>query len=179
MRRRTRRAPNIGCLPGCTGSHCTITLTGGVLQPTNGPVVIDGPGANVLSISGNNSNRIFLVNDNVGLSLSGLTLINGRAPGGADGGAILNQGALSLTSCAVTASAAGYGGDGGSNGSPGGPGGNGGGIASSGTLTLVRSTVSGSSARSGAVSISTVLRAATAGLVAPGAVSGTTAEQSA
>ena len=113
---------NIGFnLPGCTtGSPCTITLTGGVLQPTNGPVVINGPGANVLSISGNNSSRIFLVNDNVGLSLSGLTLTNGRAPGGADGGAILNQGALSLTSCAVTASAAGYGGDAGSNGSPGG-----------------------------------------------------------
>jgi len=142
---------NIGFnLPGCTtGSPCTITLTGGVLQPTNGPVVINGPGANILSISGNNSSRIFLVNDNVGLSLSGLTLTNGRAPGGAHGGAILNQGALSLTSSAVAASAAGYGGDGGSNGSPGGPGGNGGGIASSGTLTVVRSTISGNFAGSG------------------------------
>ena len=99
-------------LPACSVfSACTITLTQGALQPTNGPVLMTGPGANVLSISGNNASRVFLVNSSVGLSLSGLTLTAGKAANGdgnavgSDGGAISNAGALKITNCAITVGA--------------------------------------------------------------------------
>jgi CSLREA domain-containing protein len=79
----------------------------------------------------------------------------GPANPGADGGAILNQGKLTLTDTAVTDSHAGDGGDGGEgvplggSGGLGGDGGSGGAIASTGTLTLSATTIRGNSAGNG------------------------------
>ncbi|MGO9972437.1 MAG: choice-of-anchor Q domain-containing protein [Solirubrobacteraceae bacterium] len=80
----------------------------------------------------------------------------GAADPGADGGAILNEGDLTLSDTAVTDSDAGNGGTGGaggplggSGGLGGGDGGSGGGIASTGTLTLSDTTISGNSAGNG------------------------------
>ncbi|MEZ5425083.1 MAG: choice-of-anchor Q domain-containing protein [Pyrinomonadaceae bacterium] len=97
----------------------TITLTMGELSiadNTNGALSIIGPGADQLTISGNNSSRIFILSDGVpdgaNLTIRGLTLSNGNAGSGADGGAIrlgLNS-RLILTDSAITNSTARQGG---------------------------------------------------------------------
>jgi hypothetical protein len=79
----------------------TITLTSGeILLPGN--ITIDGPGADLLTISGNDSSRIFTIPGGVSVSIGGLTLFNGFAPGqsGGHGGAILNAGILTIEACA-------------------------------------------------------------------------------
>ena len=60
----------------------TITLTGGQLElsGTTAPTTITGPGANLLSVSGNNASRVFLVDANVTASLSGLTITGAPTP---------------------------------------------------------------------------------------------------
>jgi uncharacterized repeat protein (TIGR01451 family) len=99
--------------PGLTG---TITLTLGELQIANN-MTIDGPGANLVSISGNNANRVFEI-DSGSVAISGLSIINGYAT---NGGGILNSGSLTLDSVVISNN----------NGT-----GNGGGIWNSGSLTL-------------------------------------------
>jgi len=71
----------------------TITLTSGEIAITKS-LAIQGLGANQLTISGNNSSRIFDVSDGaVTLAISGLTLENGNATAGR-GGAIASLGNL-------------------------------------------------------------------------------------
>jgi hypothetical protein len=57
----------------------TITLTQGQLELSNtgAPITIDGPGAGLPSISGNNANRVLLVDNGVTAVLSGLTITGG------------------------------------------------------------------------------------------------------
>ena len=87
----------------------TITLTNGEIVITN-DMTIRGLGADQLTLSGNNSGRIFRVGE-VTLNLSHLTLTGGRAINASSGGAILNDGHLTLTSCALENNfATGYGG---------------------------------------------------------------------
>lgn len=72
----------------------------------SGNVTINGPGASLLTISGNNNVRVF----NIGGSqpgptvvISGLTIANGRAPNNDFGGGIENNfGDLTLSNCIVT-----------------------------------------------------------------------------
>lgn len=105
----------------------TIVLTAGNLAIT-GPTTITGPGANRLTISGNNASRIFIVNSGLSVTMSGLTLENGNAD---YGGLIYNVGSLTLTGCALRNSTATQGGA----------------IQSSGpSLTLTNCEVSGNSA---------------------------------
>ena len=61
-----------------SGLSGTITLTSGQLTITNNYVTIVGPGAGVLSVSGNHASRVFEV-DAVQAAFSGLT-ITGEAP---------------------------------------------------------------------------------------------------
>ena len=107
-----------------------ITLTNGQLELTRS-ITISGPGANLLSVSGNGRSRIVQVDSGVTSDISGLTLTMGTPPYNANpnvGGAILNQGSLQLTDATVSGSS-----------SP-----NGGGIYSSGpALKLLRVTISG------------------------------------
>ena len=144
---------------GLTG---TIPLPSGELL-LDRAVTITGPGANVVSVSGNHSNRVFNIASGVTASISGLTIANGRKIGatggngvncgdsGQAGGAglgagIYNLGNLTLSNCLVSGNAA-WGGPGGSafsilsycNPSPGGNGGvaQGGGIFNGGSLGLV------------------------------------------
>src|SRR4051812_15295071 len=56
----------------------TITLTGGVLSP-NRNVTITGPGAANLTISGNNTDRVFLIGGGTTVTLSGLTVTGGSS----------------------------------------------------------------------------------------------------
>jgi predicted outer membrane repeat protein len=136
----------------------TITLTSGELLIKQS-ITIAGPGAGNLTVSGNHASRVFEVSEgkgkgkNVTVILSGLTIGNGMVNG--NGGGILNNGTLSVSSsilsgnsasdygggianygpltvsaCALSSNSATYGG----------------GIFNNGTLTVNSSIISGNSA---------------------------------
>jgi hypothetical protein len=78
----------------------TITLTSGELL-LNKDLTITGPGAGLLTISGNHASRVFDVAGGTTVSLSGLTISNGRATnqgqGYSYGGGIYNAGTLTVS----------------------------------------------------------------------------------
>jgi titin len=102
--------------PGLSG---TITLTGGALSlnDTGGTMAIQGPGASLLTIDGNQASGVFAVSAGVSAALDGLTIADGNAD---SGGGINNAGTLTLSNSALTANSA-Y---------------TGGGISNTGTLTV-------------------------------------------
>ena len=114
--------------PGLAGQ--TITLTNGDLALTNttGKITIQGPGANELTIDGNSAFTVFVVDGGVTADISGLTMAHGYAN---MGGAIMNDGTLLVSNCAIRNNSASYGG---------------GGIGNSGNLTVSDCTVSDNSA---------------------------------
>ncbi|MBI5302091.1 MAG: hypothetical protein HY868_08145 [Chloroflexi bacterium] len=111
----------------------TITLTSGQLT-INKRLYITGLGASNLTISGNNTSRIFNVGTSGVVAIAGLTIANGRI-NNLRGGGVNNAGALTLDNCIVTRNQIG---------------GNllgilmfgGGGIYNSGTVTITNSTIS-------------------------------------
>ena len=119
----------------------TITLTSGDLElsGTDAGTTIAGPGANLLSVSGDNDSRVFVVDTKVTASISGLTITAGNA-GKSRGGGLYNRGVLNLTDCTVSGNTSS---------------GQGGGLDNFGTfyntatLNLVDCTLSGNSARYG------------------------------
>jgi len=72
----------------------TIALTGGPLNITD-DLIIAGPGADRLTVSGNLASRVFQIGGGVAVTIDGLTVARGRAVG--QGGGISNAGALSLS----------------------------------------------------------------------------------
>ena len=141
---------------GLTG---TITLTGGELSVARNVTII-GPGPNVVTVSGNNSNRVFNIASGVTAAISAMTIANGRSAGtnftGAPGwgGGILNSGNLTLSNCLVSGNVAlgsiGFTGNAGSGGT-GGPGGAGlgGGIFNGSNLFLYGCTFRTNAAKGG------------------------------
>jgi hypothetical protein len=71
----------------------------------DGELVIDksidivGPGAAVLTLSGDGYNRLFQVASNASVNISGLTIANGISP---SGGAISNAGTLTVNDCVLS-----------------------------------------------------------------------------
>ena len=112
----------------------TITLTQGQLELTNtaAAITIDGPGASLLSVSGNKASRVFQVDKGVTASISGLTITGGSTA--ASGGGLENYGAITLADCTI------------SNSSVTGNYSHGGGLQNSGTAVLTDCTISGNSA---------------------------------
>jgi hypothetical protein len=107
-----------------TGCPCVITLTGGQIT-LNKNLTINGPGAETLTVSGNNTSRVFFITGSANVvTINGLTVANGSSPG--NGGGISNDAVLSLNNAVVRNSNAA----------------NGGGIHNNGTLNLVNSAVS-------------------------------------
>ena len=96
---------NLGSAP------TTITLEQGELELSNiaDAITIAGTGANLLTISGNDLNRVFQVGEGVTASLSGLTITGGSASG-QYGGGLDNQGFATLTSCVISGNSAQFGG---------------------------------------------------------------------
>src|SRR5262245_14441132 len=75
--------------------HGTIKLTTGQLNLTSN-MTIDGPGAFLITVSGNNASRIFDVSNGATVTISGLTIANGSAMSTTDpslqgGGGVLNE----------------------------------------------------------------------------------------
>lgn len=87
------------------GLSGTITLTSGTLAIAQ-DVTIAGPGADVMSVSGNNLFQVFNVAPGVTVTISGLTIADGRSP---LGGGIYNAGTLSLTGSRLSGNSAGPG----------------------------------------------------------------------
>jgi hypothetical protein len=118
-------------------AYGTITLSSGPLAVSS-RLAIDGPGANKLTINGNNTFQDLQVQANVSATVSGLTITGGQGPTGSPygGGGIVNDGTLTLASCVVTKnSVPGYD--------------MGGGIDNIGSLTVTNSVVSDNTAASG------------------------------
>ena len=110
----------------------TITLTQGLLtiaNDTSGPdLTIEGPGGSGLTVSGINTDRVFLIDSGSDVTINRLT-ISGGSKG--FGGGILNNGTLTLTNATVSGNTAELAG---------------GGIFNGGTLTVRNSTVSANTA---------------------------------
>jgi hypothetical protein len=112
----------------------TITLTGGLLDltGTHGTTTIQGPGAGLLSVSGNQASQVFQVEHGVTAWISGLTIIGGHSQ--KSRGGLVNYGTATLTDCTVSGNTAGAGG---------------GLMNFVGTTTLTDCTISGNTADSG------------------------------
>ena len=86
----------------------TIALTSGELTISSS-LTINGPGANVLAVSGNKASRIFKVDSGTTATVDGLTITDGHPSGGsyqdASGGGIFNGGTLTVSNSALTANA--------------------------------------------------------------------------
>ena len=78
----------------------TITLAS-VLPAITDNTTITGPGTNLLTISGNNTVRVFTVDAGTTNTISSLTIANGRATNYANGAGIANAGKLTLLNCAL------------------------------------------------------------------------------
>jgi len=91
-------------------SGLTITLTSGQIVLSNSATINAIGLTNGIQINGNGSNRIFQVNSGSGVNLLYLTLTNGNPGPGNPGGAILNQGVLTLAACTVAGNSGAYGG---------------------------------------------------------------------
>ncbi len=86
----------------------TITLTTGELTISKS-IIISGPGAKVLAVSGNHLNRIFHIIPGTGntVTISGLTIKDGSTKAdGSDffggGGVLVRNGTVNLTDCVIT-----------------------------------------------------------------------------
>jgi len=131
---------NITFAPNLNGS---ILLSNGQLEISSN-MAIGGPGAGVITIDAQSQSRVLQVDAGATSTISGLTMTNGRSNGEAifSGGAILNDGTLTLTGVLVSNSRA-------ATGFPDSPGGSGGGIYSDGTLTITNSAIIGNTAGGG------------------------------
>src|SRR5437667_444405 len=93
----------------------TITLTSGQLV-VNNSLTISGPGAANLAVNGNAASRIFYISSGKTVTISGLTITNGRKSGigiESQGAGILNDHAtLTVSNCTISGNSAGSGGGG-------------------------------------------------------------------
>ena len=106
-----------------------IILTSGTLSISTN-LTIQGPGAGLLTISGNNATTVFTINSG-SVTISGLTVAYGSASANQAGGGIqILGGTVTVTACTLSNNSAA----------------SGGGIANSGTLIVSNSTFSGNSA---------------------------------
>jgi hypothetical protein len=75
----------------------TITLSSPLTLTDSAETTIVGPGASLLTISGDDSSQAFIVTELAVAAIGGVTITEGVAPTGQDGGAIVNTGYLTLT----------------------------------------------------------------------------------
>lgn len=93
------------------GTLQTITLTTGqilITNSVNSNVTITGPGPNLLTISGGGASKIFSITETPVVNISGMTLTGGNGVGTPSGfgGAVYNQGVLTLTNMVITGNSA-------------------------------------------------------------------------
>src|SRR5262249_55828578 len=141
--RKAHKGDTIVFAPSLAGQ--TILLGGSELDITKS-LTIQGPGAGLLTINGGRGiesltgTRVFAVEKNTTVTLSGLTITGGgvassyyASPNDNEGGGILHLGTLTVSGCTVSGNYA----------SPQSASSYGGGIYNAGTLTVRNSTISG------------------------------------
>jgi hypothetical protein len=133
LRQAIADTPIAGTVDFQEGLSGTISLTSAPLT-INKILTIAGPGASVITVSGNHARQVFNTPAPFTVTISGLTIANGNA---VNGGGIANGGALTITSCTLSGNSA----NGGAFNT-----GRGGGIYNTGTLTITGCTLSGNSA---------------------------------
>ena len=85
-----------------SGCPCTITLTSAELLIDRKNLIINGPGANQLTISGGNARRILRITGMMPalVTISDVKIANGSASGG--GGIFVNLGKLTISNSVIT-----------------------------------------------------------------------------
>lgn len=89
------------------GDHTiTLTLAGTITLASALPALannttVQGPGTNLVTISGNGAVRVFTVSAGTTCTVSGLTIANAYAMGYSNGAAIANAGRLTILACAL------------------------------------------------------------------------------
>jgi parallel beta-helix repeat protein len=78
----------------------TITLSTGQLNIAR-DVTIAGPGAAILTVSGDNAGRVFFIGAEAAVEISGVTIAAGRIASTETGAGIYNAGQLILNACAI------------------------------------------------------------------------------
>jgi hypothetical protein len=121
------------------GLHGTITLKSEL--PITGSVTINGPGADRLSVSGNDSSRVFEIAAGQ-VAISGLRITDGQEVAANGGGVLIDAGAMLNLDQVVVANNSAYA-------DPSGTYGNGGGIENDGSLTVTDSTFTNNLASGG------------------------------
>ena len=129
-------ATNVDCLAGSGADTITFTVSGTItlgstlpnITAAGGALTIDGTGQTV-TISGNNTVRVALIDNVAALTLNNLTIANGNSA--VMGGGISSSGTLTITNCTFSGNSTTSGGGGIYN--------------NSGTLTITNSTFSGNS----------------------------------
>ncbi|MBW4681149.1 MAG: FG-GAP repeat protein [Microcoleus vaginatus WJT46-NPBG5] len=109
----------------------TIALASALPQITES-VNVNGPGANNLTVSGNNAVRVFDITSGITANIDALRIAAGNA-GVNNGGGINNAGTLNITNSTLAGNVAN----------------NGGGINNTGTLNIIRSTLSSNTSNTG------------------------------
>ena len=135
----------------------TITLTSGELALNDSSTTtIIGPGAKLLSISGNSGGRVFLVTSGASAELSGMTITGGS--GVFIGGGVRNDGTLTISSITMSGNSGDHGGGFGNTGTAivtnstftsNSAANEGGGLENYGVLTLTNSTIAGNTSTRG------------------------------
>lgn len=80
----------------------TISLSQGQLELTSGSGTITINGGNQITVSGNNTSRVFKVDSGANVVLSGMTISGGNAGQYGEGGGIDNAGNLTVTDSTIT-----------------------------------------------------------------------------
>jgi Bacterial Ig-like domain (group 3)/Right handed beta helix region len=115
------------------GMPATITLAHSQLELSNthAAITIEGPAADLLSISGDNDSRVLQVDDGVTAAISGLTITAGSSDIGAG---VKNSGTITVDNCTISSNSSSASG----------------GMYNGGTANLLNCTISGNSAGAGA-----------------------------
>ena len=135
LREAIKYVPATGKVAFASGLNGTIQLDPNLGELAIGKgLTVQGPGADLITVSGNNAVRVFSVGSAT-VTLRGLTIANGSSGGGS--GILLSAGTLTVSECVLTANIANFEGD---------LIGDGGAVFNSGDLTLTNSTVSDNNA---------------------------------
>ncbi len=97
-------SPTITFDPTVFATPKTITLTSGQLK-LSASQTVQGPGAGLLTVSGNNAFRVYQIDAGQTVTLSGMTITGGNGigtTGSGKGGGIYNSGTLNVADCRVT-----------------------------------------------------------------------------
>ena len=128
------QSADFGAVDFSDGTARTITIGASALPAIASDLTITGPGATLLTVSGNNvgGRSVFIVDAGKTVTLAGLTVAGGSA---FRGGGINNAATLTIQNCTISGNAA--------------PSGYGGGIFNKGSLTIESCTIAGNSAFGG------------------------------